>query len=104
MLDKLFNLVFAALSLSLNLMCVSIPSVESAASTHTSIGCIGDEARYTDTLGLLLREGSEVDALHLALDLELDLSGYISFATSDVGGQRTRLVDIVAVVVKKRFM
>lgn len=104
MLNKLFDLVLAALSLALDLSGVSVGWRECESNTHTPIGCIGHEARYTDTLGLLLREGSEVDALHLALDLVLDLSGYISFATSDVGRQRTRLLDILAVVVKKRLM
>lgn len=35
---------------------------------YGSIGRIGNEASHTKTAGLLLREGPEVDALHLAVD------------------------------------
>lgn len=104
MLNELFDLVLAALSLALDLPGMSGGQRKYESNTHTPIGCIGHEARYTETLCLFLREGSEVDALHLALDFVLDLSGYISFATSDVGRQRTRLLDILAVVAKNRLM
>jgi hypothetical protein len=77
---------------------------DSNTGTHASVGCIGDESGDTNTLGLFLGKGSEVDALYLAFDLVLDLCAYISFATGQLGGQRTRLLDIVAVVVKKRLM
>jgi hypothetical protein len=81
-----------------------VAKYESDTTTHASIGCIGDEASDTDTLGLLLSEVSEVDALYLALDLVLNLCAYISFATSQLGGQRTRLLDILAVVARKRLI
>lgn len=73
MLDELVDFVVTALSLALDLFCVSSHQVKYDASTHTSIRCIGDEASDTDALGLLLREGAEVDALHLAFDLVLNL-------------------------------
>ena len=59
MLDELVDFVVTALSLALD----------------TSIRCIGDEASHTDALGLLLREGAKVDALHLAFDLVLNSLG-----------------------------
>ena len=105
MLDKLFNLDLTTLSLALDLFYMSDGRDGSDASTHASIRCIGDAARYTDTSGLLLSEGSEVDALYLALDLVLDLCGYMSLPLARwMGGQRTRLLDILAVVVRKRFI
>lgn len=73
---------------------------------YTSVRCVGDEASNTDTSGLLLRKGSEVDTLYPAFDLVLNLGVCISFA--QIGPMqyeiRTRLVDMTDVVERRRFI
>lgn len=75
---------------------------EGRCETYGAVRGVGDEASHANLLGLLLREGPEVDALHVALDLEGDLA--ISALPWRPDARRTRLLDMVAVFERRRFI
>ena len=69
MLDKLLDLVVAALGFSRDLYSVSDNIAMACLQTYRAIRSVSHETSDTNALGLLLGEGPEVDTLDLALDL-----------------------------------